>query len=257
MKLKDILIAKTVGGLFHPTDAFFQTDISSFVKGITSLIKKAQKQGKIKHDYLVSLFEVDDSQKKQVECNHSLKLQCADQEMSKLYIVESGISFDIGALLKQGNFFNNNGYLWEAIVLIDEIVRFRKVTKSSAYGINPQFAIPFTKEVAPQRLSNLLFSNVLVSLGVSNAQDTEDLSFYSQTLHKKINLLSFFKTNKNKDTILASFDFRLKEEGRIKTYHTFCKQLKPLYTSICKVIIQNLIELEDIDEKLLLTNKPS
>ena len=92
---------------------------------VLNVFLEAKKTGKIKHDYFVSLSDIADFQKDKVECPHTLLLQCADDDRSKLYIIESGLSFDIGPLVKQGNLFQNTGYIKEVFVLTNEIFRFR------------------------------------------------------------------------------------------------------------------------------------
>lgn len=251
MKLKDLLIATVVGGVFHNEDTFFQTDMAGFVKGIDSLLNKMKKAKKIKHDYLMSLIQPDkdDAESEQTR----IRLNNSKEKGVEIDIKADAIVFSIGALLRQ-ELLRKGNYLWEVSNLIDEIYKFRKAREKQTVGIYPKFAIPFKKEFAVENLKNILFPSILNDLGISDENKPIRFSLKSITQDKKIRIESDLGTSDDRRAIIATFDFKSIDPTTVKSYASFLSQVKPLYSAICKTFIQKLIQFKHIDEKFLTEN---
>lgn len=252
MKLKDILIAQVLGGVFHIEDADFRMNTGSYVKKLCAVVDKARKANRIKHDYFVSVPDKNDNT---MTNKAVLSLQCVDESNVQIQISEKAVVLEIGALLKQNSLFRKDGYLRDAACLIDEIVKLRKPKKITKFGIYPKFAIPFSSEVAPGHMRNLLFKTFDKDIGLPEVNQLDGFSFTVGTRHKGIIVESQIKTSNDRESIIAFFDIRIDDPILLKSYDSFLLKVKPLYEAICKGIIQKFIELDGVKEKLLTTNK--
>ncbi|MCK4629329.1 MAG: hypothetical protein KAT56_10015 [Sedimentisphaerales bacterium] len=254
MKLKDILVATVVGGVFHVEDAVFQTNIELYVEKLGAVINKARKAKRIKHDYFVRLLNKDKDDDT-ITGKTMLSLQCVDEKKVQIQISEKAVVFEIGALLKQNSLFRKDGYLHEVACLIEDVVKFRKPKKVTDFGIYPKFVIPFSSEVAPDHMCNLLFKTFDKDIGLPKVDQLAGFNFIAATRHNNLTVESQFRTTNDRDGIIASFDIRAVDAALARSYGSFLLKAKPLYEGVCKGIMQKLLELDGIKEKLLITNK--
>lgn len=254
VELRDVLIATVLGGIFHIEDAVFESDLGSFVKGLDALIRKTRKAGKIKHDYYTVLIDQDETRGSNAR---NVGLKCADEEKVTLQISKTSVIYNIGAVIKQGNLFRKGHYLREVSVLMDEILRYRKMRKCTDAGVFPTFAIPFSKEIAPDVLSRLLFADTIRAVGLPKHEVIEHLAFKGKTRHKNVTISTEIRSSDDRSAIVVDIDIRAAMATNIKSYDDFLLQVQPSYRSVCGGLIQRLIRLDSIDEKLLTTNVKS
>lgn len=252
MKLKDVLVAQVVGGVFHVEDAEFKTNTESYVKKLGAVVDKAREANRIKHDYFVRLLDKDGDT---VTEKAMLSLQCVDESKVQVQISEKAVVLEIGALLKQNLLFRKDGYLRDAACLIDEIIKFRKPKKITESGFYIKFAIPFFSKVAPDYVRDLLFKTFDKDIGLPKVNQLDGFNFTVETRHEGIAVESKIRTSNDRESILALFDIRTNAPILLKSYDSFLLKAKPLYEGICKGIMQKFIELDGIKEKLLMTNK--
>jgi len=252
MKLKDILVAQVIGGVFHVEDAEFKTNTESYVNKLGAVVDKARKANRIKHDYFVRLLDKDGDT---ITNKAVLSLQCVDESKVQIQISEKAVVLEIGVLLKQHLLFRKDGYLRDAAYLIDEIVKFRKPKKITESGFYIKFVIPFSSEVAPDHMRDLLFKTFDKDIGLPKVNQLNGFNFTVKTRHEGIAVESQIGTSNDRKSILAFFDIRTDDPIFLKSYDSYLLKAKPLYEGICKGIIQKFIELDGIKEKLLMTNK--
>ena len=200
MKLGDIFVATVVGGVFHVEDAVFEMNVPAYITKLNAVVDKARKVKKIKHDYFVRSLDKDEA----ITEGAKLSLQCIDEKKVQIQISKKAVVLEIGALMKQNSLFLKDGYLRDAARLIDEIVKFRKPKKFIDVGIYPKFVIPFSSEVAPNHVRDLLFKTFDRDIGLPKVDQINGFSFIAKTLHKGITVESEVKTSNERSSRSSS-----------------------------------------------------
>lgn len=252
MNLKDILVAKVVGGVFHIEDAAFQANIGPYVDKLNTILKNAQKAGKIKNDYYVSLVN---NEKSTITDRAMLSIQGINDKSLQIQMSDKAIVFEVGTPMKQNVLFHKREKIRELARLIDEIVKLRKHLKLTDFGVFPKFVIPYNSNVAPNNLRNVLLSNFNDVIGLPRVDKIKNFKFSTNTNHGNLAIESQFDTSEDKTCILALFDIRANKNSNFKQYDSFLLKSKTLYESVCKGIIQKFIDLDDINEAMLTKNK--